>query len=130
VARKPPRRSTPAQRAASRRNGVAGGQHGHKGGRPPDPPPPDPAPSASAAPLDELDIIRRQLARLNAEADLLYAPGSRIGRRERAKEHRAIVPKARLRRAELEVRGELEQIASPVGDPELEDLGEQPDGDE
>lgn len=84
--------------------------------------PPDPA----LQPRDELDSLRRQLARLDAEAEALYAPGSKVGRRERAKELRAIaramgslIPKARLRKAELVVRGEAAAIAAAGKDAPL-----------
>lgn len=111
--------ATPAAAAVARRNGRK-----NRAKVPPDP---------AAQPRDELDAIRRQFTRLDAEAEALYAAGSRVGRRERAKELRAIaramgalVPKARLRRAELVVRGEAAEIAASGKDAPMEPVP--PDG--
>jgi hypothetical protein len=105
--------ATPAAAAVARRNGRR-----NKAAQVPD---------AGAQPLDELDALRRMLARLDAATERLYT--SRLGRRERDKEVRAnarvmaaLVPKARLRRAEATVRGELATIAKPLADPEMEPL--------
>lgn len=87
------------------------------------PPPADPA----EQPRDELDSIRRLLARLDAAAEALYDPARKLAWRERNRELRALaramgslVPKARLRRAELLVRGEAAQIAATGRDAPME----------